>query len=244
MALGITIQQQGNDDQVLAFKSSDVNTGMTGGGPLIVEIDDFCTFQKNNGLSGGLRILSMTEEAAVTPAMLFESVGGRATTTKSTAGRSLVEINVYEHNGANALNNITDDGNVFGIRAHVGAAQTTVWLVDMDGDTWQGGNVTAVDGLFSGVLFEATVTTLANDATPSVAASNLFLTGGTTTITDFDDGIVGQTIKILSAHAVTITDGTPIILSGGANFVMAATDTLTLTMFNDQVWNEVSRSVN
>lgn len=90
----------------------------------------------------------------------------------------------------------------------------------------------------------ASVVTLANGATPSVVRGNLFKTGGTTPITDFDDGIVGQTIQILSAHTVTITDGTPIILAGGADFDTVATDTLTLTMFDDQVWQEVSRSVN
>ena len=89
----------------------------------------------------------------------------------------------------------------------------------------------------------STVATLANDATPSVAGGKLFLTGGTTTITDFDDGVVSQTIVILSAHAVTITDGSPIILATSANFVMAAGDSLILTMFNDQVWNETSRMI-
>jgi len=92
--------------------------------------------------------------------------------------------------------------------------------------------------------FNQVVTTLANDATPSVTAGNLFKTGGTTTITDFDDGVVGQTIKILAEHAVTITDGTNILLNGSANFVMAAGDTLTLTMYNDQVWVEDARQVN
>lgn len=95
-----------------------------------------------------------------------------------------------------------------------------------------------------GVLLQSTVTTLANDATPTVAAGNLFITGGTTAITDFDDGIVGQTITILAAHSITITDGAPIILAGGANYGMTDSDTLTLTMFNDQVWNEIARSVN
>ena len=95
-----------------------------------------------------------------------------------------------------------------------------------------------------GVLTTSTITTLANDATPTVAASNLFKTGGTTAITDFDDGVVGQTIKILSEHAITITDGTNILLNGSANFVMAAGDVLVLTMYNDQVWVEDSRQVN
>ena len=85
---------------------------------------------------------------------------------------------------------------------------------------------------------------LDDTGTPSVLSGKLFKTGGTTAITDFDDGVVGQTIKILGAHSVTITDGAPIILAGGANFAMVATDTLTLTMFDDQVWQEVSRSVN
>lgn len=88
------------------------------------------------------------------------------------------------------------------------------------------------------------VVTLADDATPSVQAANAFKTGGTTTITDFDDGVVNQEITILSAHAITITDGTNILLNGSVNYVMAAGDTLTLRMFNDQVWEETSRKVN
>ena len=85
------------------------------------------------------------------------------------------------------------------------------------------------------------VSTLGNDATPSVVNGNLFITGRTITITDFDSGVVGQVIHILSAHAITITNNAAIILDGGADFVMADGDTLTLAMFNDQVWNEVAR---
>ena len=89
-----------------------------------------------------------------------------------------------------------------------------------------------------------TITTLADAATPSVIAGNLFKTGGTTPITDFNSGVVGQTIKILAAASITITNGSPILLAGAANYDMTVTDTLTLTMFNDQVWQEVARSVN
>ena len=87
-------------------------------------------------------------------------------------------------------------------------------------------------------------TTLANDATPTVKSVSKVLTGGTTTITDFDDGIEGQIITITSQHAVTITDGTNIFLSGSANFVMAVTDTLTLICKADLKWYELSRSDN
>jgi hypothetical protein len=90
-----------------------------------------------------------------------------------------------------------------------------------------------------------TVTTLSSrDATPSVSLGNLFKTGDTTTITDFDDGVVGQTIHILAAHAKTITHSTRnILLHGSTNFVMAVDDTLTLIMFLDGKWHELSRMV-
>ena len=85
---------------------------------------------------------------------------------------------------------------------------------------------------------------LADDATPSVAGGRYFLTGGTTTITNFDDGYLGQVITIISEHAITITDGTNIFLNGSANFVMGATDTLTLIMKADLKWYEIGRSDN
>jgi len=95
-----------------------------------------------------------------------------------------------------------------------------------------------------GRVSHSTITTLSSDGTPSVSAGNYFVTGDTTTITDFDDGVVGQTIHILAEHAKTITDNAAIILDGSANFVMAVADTLTLTMFNDQVWQETGRTTN
>lgn len=88
------------------------------------------------------------------------------------------------------------------------------------------------------------VQTLADDATPSVKGGRYFVTGGTTTITDFDDGIVGQRIEILSAHSITITDNANIILNGSGDFAMADTDTLTLVMLSDGVWSEFGRSDN
>ncbi len=85
---------------------------------------------------------------------------------------------------------------------------------------------------------------LADDATPSVAKSCKWLTGGTTTITDFDDGVEGQVILVIAEHSITITDGTNIFLNGSANFVMAATDTLTLICKADLKWYEIARSDN
>ena len=92
--------------------------------------------------------------------------------------------------------------------------------------------------------FDNVVTFTSTDATPSISSSTVFKTAGTTAITDFDNGVVGKTIQILATASITITDSSAIILSGSVNYDMTATDTLTLTMFNDQVWQEVARSVN
>jgi hypothetical protein len=96
----------------------------------------------------------------------------------------------------------------------------------------------------SGTPLPLTIATLVNSATPSVLRSEKWLTGGTTTITNFTEGTVGKIITIISEHAITITDGTNIFLNGSANFVMKATDTLTLIQKADGNWYEVSRSVN
>jgi hypothetical protein len=96
----------------------------------------------------------------------------------------------------------------------------------------------------TGPFVPADPPTLDNTGTPTVIVGNVFITGGTTTITDFDDGVLGQTITILSEHAVTITDGTNIILHGSANFVMAAADSLTLVLKADNKWYETARMVN
>jgi hypothetical protein len=88
------------------------------------------------------------------------------------------------------------------------------------------------------------IATLANSATPSVFAMKTALTGGTTTITDLIDGALGQELTIIAEHTITITDGTNIFLSGSTNFVMAATDTLTLIRKADGNWYEIGRSDN
>lgn len=86
--------------------------------------------------------------------------------------------------------------------------------------------------------------TLADDATPTVAGVKYCLTGGTTTITDLDDGVTGQVVTIMADHSVTITDGTNLYLNSSGNFVMGASDTLTLICRADNKWYEIARSNN
>jgi len=106
------------------------------------------------------------------------------------------------------------------------------------------GEVTPVWRHWFDSLSNTDIGTLANDATPSVKNGNIFLTGGTTTITDFDDGHTKQIITIIAEHSLTITDGTNIFLSGSANWSMTATDTLTLICKADNLWYEIGRGDN
>jgi hypothetical protein len=85
---------------------------------------------------------------------------------------------------------------------------------------------------------------LANSTTPSVKGGTNFLTGGTTTITNFTNGAEGQVIRILAEHAITIVDGTNIFLSGSVNFAMSSTDSLVLIRKANGKWYEISRSDN
>lgn len=88
------------------------------------------------------------------------------------------------------------------------------------------------------------IPSLDDTGTPSVIGSNKWLTGGTTTITDFDGGFEGQVINVLADHTVKISDNTNIILSGNVDFNMLSGDTLTLVQRADTFWYERARSAN
>jgi hypothetical protein len=133
MTVGLTINQGANDNSIIELKSSDVAHGGTGEG---LETDSFVALRKTSPTLGGLDMIIMAEDAALGTVTHFMSRGGTATTTKSTAGRSLIEMQALEHNGSNGAADITADGNVFGIRARVGGSSVTRFLVDEDGDLY------------------------------------------------------------------------------------------------------------
>lgn len=149
MTVGLTINQGANDDQILAFKSSDVSTGLTTIATQDVESDDYASFSKFVALSGGLQMQVMYEDAAGGTVWNVEVLGGTALTTKTVAGVGLITFYASEHNGANALADITADGNVFSVRGRVGGAARTLFLVDEDGDLFaDGGTTTAAVTVF------------------------------------------------------------------------------------------------
>jgi hypothetical protein len=86
--------------------------------------------------------------------------------------------------------------------------------------------------------------TLAASATPSVANADIWYTNGTTAITNFTNGTIGQIIRVMATGNITITNGASIQLAGATNFAMTNLDILSLVYVSSNLWREVSRSVN
>jgi hypothetical protein len=71
------------------------------------------------------------------------------------------------------------------------------------------------------------IRTLDDEATPTVLDGEDFLTGGTTTITDFTNESLGQELHIRADHSITIL-----------GVAMASGDTISFKMFEDGVWTK------
>lgn len=139
--IGVTINQGANDDEILALKSSNV-----GHGGYQTEIDTFGLAKKYEGGKGGLLIDGYKESGGIAGAALILRgyLDEDVDTTKTTAGRALVEFNGFQTSGGSRANTVAD-GNVLGVRTQRGGAARTVFLVDEDGDVYYDGSVSAYD---------------------------------------------------------------------------------------------------
>jgi len=127
---GLTINQLALDDEILAFKSSDVATGLTGQG----ETDTFANFAKSYPANGGLVVRSFLEDGAFSQNFILVADGGQAGTAKTTGATGLIHLQAREHNGSGTITDITADGNVFVIMSQVGGGGRASFIVDEDGD--------------------------------------------------------------------------------------------------------------
>lgn len=98
-----------------------------------------------------------------------------------------------------------------------------------------------VDTAQTGIVI---VTFSNGDTTPTVAGSNSFLASNTsaTSITNFDDGVQGQLIRVKATNGNTtlVHDATKIKMRGGANFTMLANTVLAFERDASNIWWEVS----
>jgi hypothetical protein len=151
--------------------------------------------------------------------------------------------------GNKCSDNQTPKTQTYGIyAAATGLTNIIIGNVVIDNATYgiyaEVGNIVRDNITDNTAIINTTIPRMDNSETPSVLNHETWLTGGTTTITNFIDGFAGKKITIIAEHSLTITDGTNIFLNGSSNFAMQATDTLTLIQKADNKWYEIARSDN
>ena len=137
---GVTIQQGAYDDEAVAVKSTDVAHGITD----FADTDTYFALQKDEPDSGGARFTGLKDaDGTAAGALRLRGIlGENVDTTKTTAGRAIVEVEGYIKSGT-GIGNTNADGNVFAVLTKRGGATVTLLLVDEDGDLWLDGTLTA-----------------------------------------------------------------------------------------------------
>jgi len=127
MTTGLTINMGAADDEILAFKSSDVNQPMTG----LAEADSFGYIKKSQSAAGGLELTGLKDADGVAEgALLFQGfLGEAADTTKSTSGGGVINLTSYVTDGGTSITTVAADGNLVVI--HNGA--TARFIFDAEG---------------------------------------------------------------------------------------------------------------
>jgi hypothetical protein len=108
MTTGLTINQGAADDQILAFKSSDVAHGITG----YAETDTFALMRKSEATSGGLTIHGYKDADGTAAFALFLSayLAEQPDTSDATSSNGCMQFDVRRINGT-ALAAIQDSSN-------------------------------------------------------------------------------------------------------------------------------------
>jgi hypothetical protein len=127
MHRGITINQGAQDDEVMAFKSSDVSHPGTD----YTEADTFGNVKKAEGGSGGLAIQGFKDGdgAAGFALALAGRLGEAADTTKGTGAVGVVTLDASVTDGSTGYGAVGTDGNLVVIRNH----STARFIFDAEG---------------------------------------------------------------------------------------------------------------
>ena len=184
----------------------------------------------------------MAQQTINIGAVANDGTGDQLRTAFDKVNDNFVEI--YTELGGTSLSNINISGNTIAtdntngnltlapngtgtiVLANAVTASSTVAVT----------GATVVNGGFAAAGASGTFITFgAADATPTVAGGNLFKSGGAVTITDFDDGVAGQTITIISAHAV-VYDVTGTDLKGGSADITTASGDVTTWISDGTSW--------
>lgn len=121
LTIGLTINQAGNDDEILALKSSDVDHGVTD----IAETDTYGTLRKQNAAGGGLNVRGFTEGLA---GVEIQSINTSEATSKNTSANGSIILEAILKSGTGTTT-LGADGNL----AVIKNAGTTRFIFDAEG---------------------------------------------------------------------------------------------------------------
>jgi hypothetical protein len=125
MTTGLTINQGASDDEILAFKSSDVGHGFTD----LAEADTYATFSKADATTGSLLIAGYSDGAvAATPGIILDGHMSNATTGETTSLTGAVQIRGWIPSSATRTAMSSDS-----TMLAVSAGATTRFLFQADG---------------------------------------------------------------------------------------------------------------
>lgn len=134
-ALGLTINQGANDDEIISLKSSDVSHPFTD----FTEADTYGYMRKPYGTSGGLQIFGMKANTGGATPFLALALSGRlgenAGTAKSTGGHGVVWVDATITNGTAGVTSVNANGNLFSVSNN----SSVQFIVDAEGDTHRNG---------------------------------------------------------------------------------------------------------
>jgi len=126
MSIGLTLNQGGADNEILAFKSSDVDHGVT----LVTETDSFAVFGKY-AATGGIEIKAITP---LTTAVEISGYAATGDTTKNASGLGVIQLNTGDINGTGTQAWATDENLVV-----IQNSGSTRFIFDEDGDMYYDG---------------------------------------------------------------------------------------------------------
>jgi len=138
MTIGLNLNQGANDDDIIAFKSSDVAHGVTD----LEETDTFGRIKKTSATEGGINLDGFTEG---TIAIQLVGTGTTDNTTQGLTGRAYLETLALKKSGA-GYTFPASGANIFAVRAYIYTSATaSLLLVDVDGNLWTNGYVNTAE---------------------------------------------------------------------------------------------------
>jgi len=151
MTVGLTINQEANDDEAFALKSSDVAHAMT----TRAETDTYFMIGKTQATSGGALLRGFKDAGGITGAalQLEGDLGMAADTSDTSSSYAVVNIIAKVTNDGDSVTSVADAGNMASFSNGGG---TTRWLIKGNGDVHQTTDAhTALDDMADAELIRA-----------------------------------------------------------------------------------------